>query len=288
MFQNIKQIFFAATVAAMMFGLASCDSTTISTKNANPSNDSVAMARGYAYGAQMSQQLMMSAMQGDPIDTIAFLKGISEGVASATDSARFGYYAGLMTGYQMGRGNNSDSVNNSLFIDYFKAALTGDTTKIKWAADEAMAFLKKAEEKMQAEKMEKEYGPNKEKGLKYLEQYKAKEGVKTLPSGVAYKVLKEGTGKVKPVDTDRVKVNYIGRLIDGTEFDKSEGEPVVFGVTQVIPGWTAMLKEMTVGQKVEVVIPYDQAYGERSMDKIKPLSTLVFEVELVGIEPASK
>ena len=122
-------------------------------------------------------------------------------------------------------------------------------------------------------------------GKEFLESNKAKEGVQVTESGLQYKVLKAGEGK-KPVSTDKVKVHYTGKLIDGKVFDSSvqRGEPAVFGVTQVIPGWVEGLQLMTVGSKYEFVIPSELAYGERGAGAaIPPCAVLVFEVELLDI-----
>ena len=122
-------------------------------------------------------------------------------------------------------------------------------------------------------------------GKEFLESNKAKEGVQVTESGLQYKVLKAGEGK-KPVSTDKVKVHYTGKLIDGKVFDSSvqRGEPAVFGVTQVIPGWVEGLQLMNVGSKYEFVIPSELAYGERGAgNAIPPCAVLVFEVELLDI-----
>lgn len=122
-------------------------------------------------------------------------------------------------------------------------------------------------------------------GKAFLEENKAKEGVQVTASGLQYKVIKEGTGK-KPAATDKVKVHYTGKLIDGNVFDSSvqRGEPAVFGVTQVIPGWVEGLQLMSVGSKYEFVIPSELAYGERGAGAaIPPCAVLVFEVELLDI-----
>lgn len=131
----------------------------------------------------------------------------------------------------------------------------------------------------QAEKSKKE-------GEAFLAQNKGKEGIKVLPSGLQYKVLKDGKGP-KPKRTDSVKAHYKGTLIDGKEFDSTDpkGEPASFGVSEVIPGWTEALQLMSVGSKWQLFIPAALAYGERGQGPIPPNSTLVFEVELVGIEP---
>lgn len=137
----------------------------------------------------------------------------------------------------------------------------------------------------QAENMEKLYGPNREAGEKWLADNAKKEGVVVMPSGLQYKILTKGTGDV-PKSTQKVKVNYEGRLIDGTVFDSSykRNKPSTFGVSQVIKGWTEALCMMPVGSKWEVYIPYSLAYGERESGQIKPYSALIFTVELLDIE----
>src|SRR5688500_7370522 len=125
-----------------------------------------------------------------------------------------------------------------------------------------------------------------EKGEAYLAENAKKEGVKTLPSGLQYKVIKEGAGK-QPTKTDTVVVHYKGTLIDGREFDSSykRGEPAEFGVTQVIKGWTEILQIMKEGAKYQVFIPWQLAYGDRGAgDLIGPHETLVFEVELIKVK----
>lgn len=127
---------------------------------------------------------------------------------------------------------------------------------------------------------------NKKAGEAFLAENKTKEGVKTTPSGLQYSVIKEGTG-AKPKATDKVKVHYKGTLLDGTIFDSSydRGEPASFTLNQVIPGWTEGVQLMTVGSTYNFFIPSNLAYGERQAGpQIGPNSTLIFEVELLGIE----
>ena len=146
------------------------------------------------------------------------------------------------------------------------------------------AFQQKVQEASRAA-ADKAAQENVKAGKAFLEENKAKEGVQVTASGLQYKVLKEGSGK-KPVSTDKVKVHYTGKLIDGNIFDSSvqRGEPAVFGVTQVIPGWVEGLQLMSVGSKYEFVIPSELAYGERGAGgAIPPCAVLVFEVELLEI-----
>lgn len=132
---------------------------------------------------------------------------------------------------------------------------------------------------------EKETLKNKEVGEKFLEQNKKRPQVKTTESGVQYEIITQGTGE-KPTAADKVKVHYRGTLVDGKEFDSSysRNEPAVFGLSQVIKGWTEALQLMPVGSKWKIYLPYNLAYGERAAGAdIKPYSALIFEVELIEI-----
>lgn len=149
----------------------------------------------------------------------------------------------------------------------------------------AQVFQQRMTERQAANK-EKLYGANREAGQKFLAENKTKPGVVTTASGLQYKVITEGTGE-KPTASQKVKVDYEGRLIDGKVFDSSyeRGQPATFGVTQVIAGWTEALQLMPVGSKWELYIPYELAYGDRETGgDIKPYSALIFTVELKGIE----
>jgi len=139
----------------------------------------------------------------------------------------------------------------------------------------------------QAAKQAKEAAENLAAGTAFLEANKAKEGVKVLPSGLQYKVVKEGTGNTPTAD-DKVKTHYRGTLIDGTEFDSSykRNQPAEFGVTKVIKGWTEALQLMKVGGKWELYIPANLAYGQRGRPSIPANSTLIFEIELLEIVKA--
>ncbi len=150
----------------------------------------------------------------------------------------------------------------------------------KWQQDR----MKKQEQ----EKAKKSEGAKKA-GAAFLTNNKTAFGVKELPSGLQYKVIKEGVGE-HPKATDKVKVHYHGTLIDGTVFDSSveRGEPISFGLNQVIPGWTEGVQLMTPGSKYVFYIPSNLAYGDREAGKIPPGSTLIFEVELFSIETTTE
>lgn len=148
------------------------------------------------------------------------------------------------------------------------------------------------QEMMEREKtrLEEASVKNAEEGKKFLEENAKKEGVVTLPSGLQYKVITEGSGK-QPTSEDTVKVHYRGTLVDGTEFDSSysRNEPAEFPVGGVIPGWTEALQLMKEGSKWQLVLPPELAYGERGAGpRIGPNATLVFEVELLEVEPQDK
>ncbi len=181
----------------------------------------------------------------------------------------------------------SIDVDKNILIKAIKDGLSGAKPSL---TDEEMratmaAFQKNIMAK-RAEAMKESAEKSKKAAEVYLEANKKKEGVVTLPSGLQYKVLTQGTGNT-PKATDKVKVNYKGTLIDGTEFDSSykRGEPSVFQIDKVIAGWTEALQLMKEGSKWEIYIPANLAYGERGGSPlIGPNSTLIFEIELISIE----
>lgn len=182
--------------------------------------------------------------------------------------------------------DDSDSVQTIIeakFIEGFRAGIAGEATLL--SMDSAQAVSQKQMTYYNKVKMERKYGANREEGETFLKANAKKDSVQTLPSGVQYKVLTKGSGEV-PTATSKVKVNYEGRLIDGTVFDSSykRNQPATFGCNQVIKGWTEALTHMPVGSKWEIYIPQELAYGEREAGKIKPFSTLIFTVELLEIE----
>lgn len=133
----------------------------------------------------------------------------------------------------------------------------------------------------------KDAGSNLQAGETFLADNMTQEGVVTTESGLQYKVLQKGSGDTHPKASDRVKVHYHGTLIDGSVFDSSvaRGQPIEFGLNQVIKGWTEGLQLMVEGEKTRLFIPSDLAYGNRSAGSIPPGSTLIFDVELLEINP---
>lgn len=177
-------------------------------------------------------------------------------------------------------------VNSALIAQGLDDALKGGTMSLSMEQVQQVIqnYYQKQMVAKNAEAM-KASAENKKIGEAFLAENKTKSGVVTTASGLQYSIEKEGTGP-KPTATDRVKVHYAGRLLDGTEFDSSikRGQPAEFGVGEVIRGWTEALQLMPVGSKWKLYIPSDLAYGDRGAGAdIKPGSTLVFDVELLDI-----
>jgi FKBP-type peptidyl-prolyl cis-trans isomerase FklB len=207
-----------------------------------------------------------------------------------TPKEKFSYAIGLKMGENFKR--QSVEVDPAILARGVKDALAGNKGLL--TDEEAQSAIMDTQKEVRArmEEKNKEAGAaNKKEGDAFLEANKSKEGVKVLPSGLQYKILKEGTGP-KPAASDSVSVNYRGTLINGKEFDSSykRGQPATFPVSRVIPGWTEALQLMPVGSKWELFIPSDLAYGEHNPPggDIGPDETLIFEVELLSIENKDK
>jgi FKBP-type peptidyl-prolyl cis-trans isomerase len=209
--------------------------------------------------------------------------------ALTTQKDKFSYALGMNLGTSLHK--QSVPVDPNILLRGLKDALAGGKTAL--TEDQARAALMEVQSEMrkkQQEQMQAAGEANKKEGEAFLAANKAKDGVVTLPSGLQYKILTQGTGP-KPTATDSVVCNYRGTLINGTEFDSSykRGEPATFPVNGVIKGWTEALQLMPVGSKWQLFVPSDLAYGERSPGpEITPDSTLIFEVELLSIQNKSE
>ena len=199
---------------------------------------------------------------------------------------KLSYALGLGIGQQLSQMGIPDfSVEE--FANAVKDVLDGNGLKVSHREAQQMVseFFTRQEQKLNAER-EQQGKVHKEAGEKYLADNAKREGVVTLPSGLQYQVLKEGNGR-KPKATDSVKCHYEGFLIDGTVFDSSvqRGEPAVFGLQQVIAGWTEGLQLMKEGAKYRFFIPYRLAYGEGGAGQmIPPYAALIFDVELLEVK----
>ena len=281
---------FVAVMAIVAAGFTACGN---SAPRASLKTDVDTMS--YAIGMAQTQGLKDYLVNSLGVDTAymgEFIKGLNEGVNAGENAKKAAYYAGIQIGQQistrMVKGINrevfGDDSTKSISMKNFMAAFISATTgkKSLMTMDQAQLIAQSKMREIKSREMMKTYGPNKEAGEKCLKENATKEGVKMLDNGVQYKVLTEGKGAI-PADTSLVKVNYEGRLIDGTVFDSSykRGEPAIFRANQVIRGWTEALCHMPAGSVWEVYIPQDQAYGEREQGDIKPFSALIFKIELV-------
>ena len=251
----------------------------------------------YAMGMAQTQGLKEYLSDRLQIDTAYmddFIKGLNDGANAGDDKKKAAYYAGIQIGQQisnqMVKGINhevfGDDSTETISLKNFMAGFVSGTTGKKglMTVEQAAQVAQAKMMAIKAKNMEKEYGPNKVAGEKFLAANKKKPGVVTLPSGVQYKVIKEGNGPM-PKDTSMVKVQYEGKTIDGKVFDSSykRGEPISLRANQVIKGWTEALVHMPVGSVWEVYIPQNLAYGEREQGQIKPFSVLIFKIELVSL-----
>lgn len=253
-------------------------------------SDSISYAAGYA----ATRGLLPYLQQRLHVDTAymaEFVRGFREAISKSKDPAYVAYQAGTTIAQQasesifpgMGRElkDTKDSLQSQLFYDGFIAGVKGDTTIYK-ESTAAKYFEQKAEAARNAKN-----AAWKAENEKWLADNATKTGVVTLPDGLQYKVLKAGNG-AKPSADQTVEVKYEGKTIDGNVFDATEkhgGKGTdSFRCDQVIKGWTEALTNMPVGSKWEVYIPQNLAYGERQAGQIKPYSTLIFTIELVGIE----
>ena len=287
----MKKITTLAAIVAVA-GLASC---TAQAPKANLKTELDSLS--YSIGMAQTQGLkgyLVGRMDVDTAYLAEFIKGVNEG-AKKSGKKETAYMAGLQIGQQisnqMMKGINhelfgNDSVKTISKENFLAGFIAGTLEKGGlMTMEQAQTYTQTAMEAIKAKAMEEKYADNKAAGEKFLAENKTKEGVKTTPSGLQYKIITEGKGAI-PADTCKVKVNYKGTLIDGTEFDSSykRKEPTTFRANQVIKGWTEALTMMPVGSKWELYIPQDLAYGSREAGNIKPFSTLIFEVELLSIE----
>ncbi len=209
-------------------------------------------------------------------------------LALTTPKDKFSYALGMNLGTSLHR--QSVPVDPNILARGLKDSLAGGKTLLtEEQAKAALAEVQNEMRKKQQEQMQEAGEMNKKEGEAFLAANKGKDGVVVLPSGLQYKILTAGTGP-KPAASDTVVCNYRGTLINGTEFDSSykRGQPSTFPINGVIKGWTEALPLMPVGSKWQLFIPSELAYGERAPGpEIGPNSTLIFEVELLSIQPKS-
>lgn len=286
----MKKVTFIMTLAVGAV-LASCTATS---PKANLKTDidtlsyAIGVARTEGLEPYLAQQGVDSTQMGE------FLKGFIEGAAKI-DKEDMPYMMGLQVGQMVSKqwvegfnrqifaGDSAQSLNRE---DLLAGFIDGVTEKGFLNRKDAQQLMQTLMDSIKTRTLEKKYADNKAAGEKFLAENKNKEGVITTPSGLQYKIITKGNGPI-PTDSSKVKVNYRGTLIDGTEFDTSykRKTPATFRTKQVIKGWTEALTMMPVGSKWELYVPQELAYGAKETgSKIKPFSALIFEIELVGID----
>lgn len=290
----MKKLFFGALSALVATAMiSSCGN---STPKADMKNDVDTFS--YAMGLTQTQGLKEYLVQRQGIDTAYmddFIKGLNDGANAGDDKKQAAYYAGLQIGAQISQ-QMVKGINNELFqgdstktisLKNFMAGFVAGTTGKNKLMTEAQAQMtaQRLMQQIKTQSLSKRYGPNKAKGERWLAANKKKKGVVTLPSGVQYRVVKEGNGPI-PKDTSMVKVNYEGRTIDGKVFDSSfeRKQPVDFRANQVVKGFTEALTRMPQGSVWEVYIPQELGYGANQQGQIEPFSPLIFKIELLQVD----
>ena len=280
-----------ALIAVLAASLFSCDNSP----KANFKNDIDTVS--YTIGMSQARGLKEYLTNQLGVDTTymdAFIMGVNEGAKAGDDKKTAAYFAGIQIGQQISnqmiKGLNrelfgEDSTKTISMENFLAGFIAGTTGKNQlMTMDQADSLADITVKSIKAREAEKQFGENKVAGEKFLEENAKKEDVVVLPSGVQYKVIKEGSGQI-PADTSVVVVNYEGRTIDGMVFDSSyDKEPVTFPANRVIKGWTEALVHMPVGSIWEVYIPQELAYGDRSTGQLKPFSALIFKIELISIK----
>lgn len=274
--------------------MAGASFNTAAAQQLNTRTDSLS----YAVGMAQTQGLVdfLKNRQHMDLDCMDdFIQGLREAFANSSDNHKAAFYIGTQIGQQIAKqmlpginkevyGNDSTkSISTDLFLSGFISGTNGKggLMTMKEANEKAKTLMK--EVKMEQALLK--YGDNKKAGEDFLAKNAKKKDVKVLKDGVQYKVIKAGNGLI-PTATQKVKVHYEGKTLDGKVFDSSykRGEPAEFRCNQLIKGWTEALTYMPVGSVWEVYIPQELAYGEQQQgEDIKPFSMLIFKIELLEI-----
>ncbi len=262
-------------------------------RNAPVSLSTLNDSTSYAAGVAATRGLIEYLQKNFDLDTtfIAdFKQGFYDAIDRGTDPKYVAYNAGVQISAQVQKQifpndarvfeNTADSLNAQLYYRGFMDGAENDSTVM--TGDEAREFVLDRREAIEKKKSEAYIAEN----TNWLAENAKKEGVKTTASGLQYKVITEGTGKIAAMD-DNVTVKYEGKMIDGTVFDSSykrNPDTTSFRPNQVIKGWTEALCMMPEGSKWELYIPQELGYGARKAGQIKPYSTLIFTVEVVKVD----
>ncbi|MDR1380068.1 MAG: FKBP-type peptidyl-prolyl cis-trans isomerase [Tannerella sp.] len=281
------------TVIVVMFGLGSC--TSFSSRGELKTDiDTMSYFFGLSRADGIKNYLVMQA----GVDTAYmedFYRGFKHGAKNYAPED-VAYLEGMRIAHLINNqwvenvtgdiflGDSGRTINrNAVLAGFYNGVRNYDEMSVMRAQTYSQSKMDEIRERYKLEKYAESIAANE----KFLADNKSREGVKTTPSGLQYRIITEGRGDI-PDEKAKVKVNYRGTLIDGTEFDSSykNNAPGSFRVNQVVKGWTEALKMMPAGSKWELFIPHDLAYGSTGQGKnIPPYSTLIFEIELLEIEP---
>ena len=299
----MKKLFFAAIAATAL--LASCNKPGATTTRLKTDVDTLSYALGMANSASDEEIKMYLTQAGaDSTHVEEFFKGMKDGLNSSDDKKDMAYQLGLQTGMQMKTrmfpnvegqvfaGDSTSHLSTKNFLAGMADGRRGKTALIVNGQEVdrqgVQSVLMDLVNRMSAKANEKVYGEKKQASADFMANVAKQPGVKALANGVYYKVVNEGKGAV-PAKDQTVKIEYEGRLMDGTVFDATQpNQPVALACNQVVPGFATALTAMPVGSEWEVYLPYDQAYGEQGSGPIPPYSALVFKIKLVSIEAAAE
>ena len=294
----MKKLILFALCACISLGMSAAKKNTKKSKSKQPVEvvDTVSVDTfSYFFGRANSNGLKGYLAQRMGIDTTYvadFLKGFEQMALTEADKKEKARLAGIEIRQQVEQqvypgaskqvNDSTDILNKTLFLKGFRDGFSGENAIV--SMDSTQKLVKKQMEYYHKVNMEKKYGANRIAGEEFLKANAKKDSVKVTPSGLQYKILTQGTGEI-PTKEAKVKVNYEGHLIDGTEFDSSykRNKPVTFPVAQVIAGWTEALCMMPVGSKWMLYVPQELAYKDKEQSKIPPFSCLIFTVELLEI-----
>lgn len=284
-----KLLIFAAVAGAT---LCSCQKGAMK-PSLKDNADTIAYEVGLANSGYVSNVMQQSGI--DSVYLEEFLAGVKEGTLNAEDKKKVAHYLGVMFGLQndmqlqgidhqiYGNDSTKHLSRRNVLAGIINGAHNRSNLAINGKPIDAAAAQMDVQGRIEALHA-KQFEAYKKECAKFLAENAKKQGVKTLPSGVQYRVLTEGTGE-KPTADQRVNIFYEGKLVDGTLFDSNydQDQPMPVMASQMIPGFKEALTAMPVGSEWEIVIPAELAYGDREMGQIKPGSVLVFKVKLVSV-----
>ena len=297
----MKKTLILGGIAALFTTMTSCLGGGSEPKDFS---DSLAYFSGIEIGDNLNQNFKnMPEEYRKDFDRDQFLMGLKTVLNGDTAKKADAYYQGLGFGLQLMQQirmyeKAGIDYNRDLFYEQFKKAFKADSVDIvmadsvrsvlmplsERAQNILMNYQMKEQQRMQ-EEAQKKFEENKKAGATYVQkQLKADKNIVKTASGLAYKVTKKGTGAVAKKE-DNVKVIYTGRLIDGTEFDSSKGQPAAFRADRVVPGFSEALTTLPAGTKATLYIPENLGYGQQNAGSIEPGSTLVFDIEIVEVTP---